>query len=59
MHQDYPGLDGEYAAFGWITSGIEIVDAICADANPTDNNGTIPKSEQPVIETIRVTEVED
>jgi peptidyl-prolyl cis-trans isomerase B (cyclophilin B) len=59
MHQDYPGLDGEYAAFGWVTSGIEIVDAICADANPTDNNGTIPKSEQPVIETIRVTEVED
>ena len=59
MHQDYLGLDGEYAAFGWVTSGIEIVDAICADAEPTDNNGTIPAAKQPVIETIRVTEIKD
>ena len=59
MHRDAPGLDGQYAAFGWVTSGIEIVDAICADAEPTDNNGTIPAAKQPVIETIRVTEIKE
>lgn len=30
MHQDYPSLDGAYAAFGMVTSGIEVVDAIAA-----------------------------
>lgn len=30
MHQDYPSLDGQYAAFGMVTSGIEVVDAIAA-----------------------------
>ena len=28
MHQDSPHLDGNYAAFGKVTAGIEIVDAI-------------------------------
>ena len=54
MDADYPSLDGNYAAFGHVTSGIEIVHAIADDAKPTDNNGTIPKDQQPVIETIRV-----
>ncbi len=54
MHVDYPYLDGDYAAFGWVTSGMEFVDQICEDAKPTDNNGTIPASKQPIIETIRV-----
>lgn len=30
MHQDYPDLDGLYAAFGKVISGIEVVDAIAA-----------------------------
>ena len=34
MHQNAPHLDGEYAAFGMVTAGIEVVDAI-ADL-PTD-----------------------
>ena len=34
MHQNAPHLDGEYAAFGLVTEGIEVVDAI-ADL-PTD-----------------------
>lgn len=42
-------LDGYYAAFGHVTEGMEIIDQICADARPTDNNGTIPKDQQPVI----------
>lgn len=28
MHQDAPHLDGEYAGFGKITSGLEVVDSI-------------------------------
>ena len=47
-------LDGLYAAFGYVTEGIEIVDAICRDAKPTDNNGTIPADQQPVIESITI-----
>ena len=54
MHTTYPSLNGEYAAFGWVTSGMEFVDAICADARPTDNNGTIPANKQPVIISVRV-----
>lgn len=30
MHQDYTDLDGLYAAFGKVTKGIEVVDAIAA-----------------------------
>jgi peptidyl-prolyl cis-trans isomerase B (cyclophilin B) len=47
-------LDNKYAGFGYVTEGMEIVDQICKDAKPTDDNGTIPKEEQPVIESITV-----
>ena len=47
-------LDGSYAAFGRVTSGIEIVDQLCADATPTDNNGSIAPAEQPVIKSITI-----
>ncbi len=47
-------LDDNYAAFGHVTEGMDIVDKICADAKPTDDNGTIKKEEQPVIESIRI-----
>lgn len=30
MHKDAPHLDGQYAAFGAVTSGIEVVDKIAA-----------------------------
>lgn len=52
MHETTPSLDGSYAAFGRVTNGMEVVDEICADATPTDNNGTIPPARQPVIESI-------
>ena len=51
-----PHLDGSYAAFGRVTEGLEIVMKIAKDARPTDNNGTIPKNEQPVIEKIVITD---
>ncbi len=54
VHEDSDFLDGEYAAFGHVTSGIEVVDAICADAEPVDNNGTISSEDQPVITTITI-----
>ena len=49
MHKDADYLDGEYAAFGHVTSGMEVVDQICDDAQPTDNNGSIAPDQQPVI----------
>ena len=37
MHQDAPHLDGQYAAFGRITKGIETVDEIaCSDTDMRD-----------------------
>lgn len=37
MHQDAPHLDGQYAAFGKLTEGIEVVDEIASvDTNPMD-----------------------
>ena len=30
MHQNSPHLDGQYAAFGKVTSGLEVIDAIAA-----------------------------
>ena len=30
MHQDAPHLDGQYAAFGKVTKGIEVVDAVAS-----------------------------
>ncbi|MBQ4347185.1 MAG: peptidylprolyl isomerase, partial [Firmicutes bacterium] len=30
MHQESPHLDGQYAAFGKVLSGMEVVDAIAA-----------------------------
>ena len=54
MHQDSTQLDGEYAAFGKVTEGIEIVDKICEDTQVVDGNGTVEKADQPVIESIRM-----
>ena len=52
VHQDSTFLDGQYAGFGKVTSGIEIVDQICEDTQVEDNNGTVLKENQPIIEKI-------
>ncbi len=52
MQEDTPSLDGQYAAFGKVTDGIEIVDKICEDTLEEDSNGTVLKENQPVIEKI-------
>lgn len=47
-------LDNKYAAFGMVTSGMNVIDKICYDAEPTDDNGTIEKANQPVITSITI-----
>lgn len=54
VHQNYTGLDGKYAAFGHVISGMEIVDAICGSARPIDSNGRIAAEDQPVITSITI-----
>ena len=49
MHQAAPHLDGQYAAFGKVISGMEVVDAICENTPATDRNGTVMPEDQPVI----------
>lgn len=54
VHQDSHHLDGDYACFGYVIEGIEVVDDVCESALPLDNNGTIPGEEQPVITSITI-----
>ena len=58
VHQDSTFLDGNYAAFGKVTEGMEIVDKIATEVSPhaTDDNGTIPYEFQPIINSIIVEE---
>lgn len=54
VHEDSTFLDGDYAAFGHVTEGIEIVDQICKDTPVQDNNGTVDSEDQPVITSIKI-----
>ncbi len=54
VHEDSTFLDGEYAAFGQVTEGMEIVDQICGDVPVQDDNGTVNPEDQPVIKEVRV-----
>ena len=56
VHQDSTFLDGNYAAFGHVTEGMDIVDKIEEQIAPLaiDDNGTIEYENQPVINTIKV-----
>ncbi len=54
VHEDSTYLDGSYAAFGYVSEGMDVVDAVCADAQPTDNNGSIAKENQPIIKSITI-----
>lgn len=54
VHQDSTFLDGSYACFGYVTEGMEYVDAVCENAEPTDDNGTIPPEAQPVINSVTI-----
>ena len=54
VHEDSTQLDGEYACFGYVTEGMEVVDAICQAVQVEDGNGMVAKENQPVIESITV-----
>lgn len=54
VHKDSTFLDGQYAAFGEVTDGMDVVDKIATDAKPVDGNGTIPSSKQPVINSVTI-----
>lgn len=54
VQSDSTYLDGNYAAFGRVTNGMDIVDKICKFAKVIDNNGTVEEDNQPVIEYIKV-----
>lgn len=55
VHEDSSAsLDGQYAVFGYVTEGLDIVDSVCESAEPTDDNGTIEADAQPVITSITI-----
>lgn len=54
VHQDSTFLDGQYAAFGYVTAGMDIVDAICENTTGQDANGVVPVENRPIIEKIEV-----
>ena len=54
VHQDSAYLDGQYAAFGHVTDGMDVVDAICADTPVQDGNGTVAADDQPVIASVTI-----
>ena len=56
VHEDSTYLDGEYAAFGYVTEGMDVVDKICEEVTGQDQNGMLPNENQPVIESITVKE---
>jgi len=43
MHEDAPHLDGQYAAFGKVIEGIEVVDQICRVRTDYNNKPRIPQ----------------
>ena len=56
VHEDSTYLDGQYACFGYVTDGMDIVDTICENTPVEDSNGTVLPENQPVIESIKMTD---
>ncbi|MBQ8839840.1 MAG: peptidylprolyl isomerase [Clostridia bacterium] len=49
-------LDGQYAAFGKVTDGMDIIKKICDEIENNDNNGGVAKENRPVIKSITIHE---
>lgn len=54
VQSDSTYLDGQYAGFGTVTDGMDIVDQICVDVPTTDSNGSVAANAQPVITSVTV-----
>ena len=54
VHQTYPSLDGQYAVFGYVYEGMDVVDQIATSVPVTDDNGTVEAQNQPVITSIKI-----
>ena len=54
VQSDSTYLDGNYAAFGTVTKGMDVVDKVCEFAIVEDDNGTVSEENQPIIEYIKV-----
>lgn len=54
VQEDSTYLDGSYAAFGYVVSGMDIVDQICRRARPENRSGLLPAEQQPVIASVTV-----
>lgn len=47
-------LDGDFAVFGYVTSGMEVVDQICSSVPVTGSDGYVAEANQPKINSIKV-----
>ena len=54
VHKDSTFLDNDYAAFGKVTEGMEVVDEIVENTKVEDDDGTVLKENQPVISRITI-----
>lgn len=54
VHQDSTFLDGQYAAFGYVTDGMDIVDEICGNTAVQGDNGAVQMEDRAIIEKIEV-----
>ena len=54
VHKDSDFLDGQYAAFGHVTKGMEVVDRLATETPVVDNNGTVLFENQPVINSVTI-----
>ena len=53
MHRDSPFLDGDYATFGRVTAGMDVVDRL-AETPSHPQTGAVDPQIQPVIESITI-----
>ena len=54
LQNDATYLDGDFAVFGKVTEGMDVVDAIAASVSVTGSDGHITKENQPVISSVKV-----
>ena len=54
VHKEAPHLNVDYAVFGYVTEGMDIVDSICEKVKVQDGNGTVEPEEQPTIKSIKI-----